>query len=257
MATNGWIKIDRAITKHWLWKDPIKLKWWLDIIISVNFKDYKELVGGQVIECKRGESLLSLQSWADRWVVDKSKVRRFFILLQKEKIIDIDSVQKTTRITVLNYDSYQSIENDDETIMKQKRNDDETMVTPIEERKEFKEGIKKERRGRATPFSPPLLSDVIDYFKQNEYSQDSANTAFNYYNDRDWKDSKNNKVSNWKLKMQNVWFKEENKAKQKRKYVGVRLNFTYIEMLEDVYEKSLKEKTLNCDNPIIEKRFEK
>jgi hypothetical protein len=131
------------------------------------------------------------------------------------------------------------------------------MVTPIEERKEFKEGRKKERRGRATPFSPPLLSDVIDYFKQNEYSQDSANTAFNYYNDRDWKDSKNNKVSNWKLKMQNVWFKEENKAKQKRKYVGVRLNFTYIEMLEDVYEKSLKEKTLNCDNPIIEKRFEK
>ncbi len=131
--------------EHWIWKDPVKLKWWLDILMTVNFKDDKVLIGNQVIECKRGQSLLSLQSWADRWRVDKSKVRRFFILLQNEKIINTESVQKTTRLTVLKYDSYQSIGNDNETEMKQKRNGDETIVTPIEEDKEFKERKKKEK----------------------------------------------------------------------------------------------------------------
>ena len=145
----GWIKINRSIMEHWIWKDPIKLKWWLDILMTVNFKDAKILIGNHVVECKRGQSLLSLQSWADRWKVDKSKVRRFFILLQNENIIETESVQKTTRLTVLNYDSYQSNRNDDETMMKRKRNDDETIATPIEE---SKQEIKKNKESKELVF---------------------------------------------------------------------------------------------------------
>lgn len=195
--------------EHWIWKDPVKLKWWLDILMTVNFKDAKILIGNQVVECKRGQSLLSLQSWADRWKVDKSKVRRFFILLQSEKIIDTESVQKTTRLTVLKYDSYQSIGNDDETKVKHKRNDDETIVTPIEE---SKEEIKKGKKVNKA-FIPPSLSDVLSYFEDNGYTSDSANKAFSYYQELDWYDSKNNKVKNWKSKMISVWFKSENKKK--------------------------------------------
>ncbi len=55
----------------------------------------------------------------------------------------------------------------------------------------------------------------MSYFKDNGYSEISAQKAFRYYNDANWMDSKGNKVKNWKQKMQGVWFKDENKQIEK------------------------------------------
>jgi hypothetical protein len=49
------------------------------------------------------------------------------------------------------------------------------------------------------------------YFLENGFPEKAATKAFNYYSVADWKDSKGNKVKNWKQKMQSVWFKDENK----------------------------------------------
>lgn len=64
-------------------------------------------------------------------------------------------------------------------------------------------------------FAPPTLENVLLYFKENGYTEISAQKAFRYYNDADWKDSKGSKVKNWKQKMQGVWFKDENKIIEK------------------------------------------
>lgn len=45
-------------------------------------------------------------------------------------MITIESLSKTTRITICKYGSYQDIRNDDETQAKRKRNDDETQANP-------------------------------------------------------------------------------------------------------------------------------
>lgn len=60
-------------------------------------------------------------------------------------------------------------------------------------------------------FIPPLISDCILFFTENGYTKESAEKAFNYYNDANWVDSKGNKVLSWKQKMRGVWFKDENK----------------------------------------------
>jgi len=62
--------------------------------------------------------------------------------------------------------------------------------------------------------SIPTLDDLILYFIQNGYSEIAAKKAFEYYSVADWKDSKGNKVKNWKQKMQGVWFKPENKIQE-------------------------------------------
>lgn len=62
----------------------------------------------------------------------------------------------------------------------------------------------------------PLLEDVKKFFSENGYTEESAEKAFRYYEDGNWHDSKGNKVKNWKQKMRVVWFKDENKEKQKR-----------------------------------------
>lgn len=141
----GWIKLSRDISNHWIWKDETKLKWWLDILLTVNFKDNKILMGNQLVECKRGQSVMSLQQWGARWKVDKNKVRNFFVLLEKDGMILHENLSKTTRITICNYDTYQSVKNEDETEIKQNQNAIETQSNPIEESKEFKERIKKEK----------------------------------------------------------------------------------------------------------------
>lgn len=68
----------------------------------------------------------------------------------------------------------------------------------------------KERR----VFSPPSLEEVLLYFKENNFDENTAIKAFKYYDVANWKDSKGNQVLNWKQKMQSVWFKEENKVVQ-------------------------------------------
>lgn len=79
----------------------------------------------------------------------------------------------------------------------------------------------KESKGKETKlnksivFTPPILEDVLSYFKDNGYSEISAHKAFRYYNDANWMDSKGNRVKNWKQKMQGVWFKDENKQIEK------------------------------------------
>lgn len=58
------------------------------------------------------------------------------------------------------------------------------------------------------------IEEVKLYFFENGFSEISAQKFFDYYSIANWKDSKGNKVKNWKQKAQAVWFKEENKIKE-------------------------------------------
>ena len=65
-------------------------------------------------------------------------------------------------------------------------------------------------------FTPPELSEVENYFVENGYSKESAKKAFEYYSVSGWKDSKGNKVKNWKQKMIAVWFNSGNTETEKQ-----------------------------------------
>lgn len=136
---SGWIKLHRGINSHWIWENSDYLKWWLDILLEVNHTHSKVLIKGKIYECSRGEKLYSLDTWASRWKTNKSKVRRFLEMLQKDEMIVLKNETQTTRITVCKYDDYQEKENISETQVKRKRNASETQVKSIQERKEEKE----------------------------------------------------------------------------------------------------------------------
>lgn len=127
---DGWIKLQRAIKEHWIWKDPVKLKWWIDILISVNHAPTKVNIGNQLFECGRGQSIQSLGNWANQWGVSKDKARNFLVLLEKDGMISHESVGKSTRITVCKYDIYQGDLHDSQTIVQRSYNDDTTQSHP-------------------------------------------------------------------------------------------------------------------------------
>ncbi len=73
----------------------------------------------------------------------------------------------------------------------------------------------------------PSLSEVKEYFIQNGYKEEVAEKAYNIYNAsiedhpkrKYWRDSRDNLIKNWKLKMQSVWFKDENKIAETSKVI--------------------------------------
>lgn len=128
--------LHRKIRDHWIWKSDHRFKWWIDVLLSVNHCDNKVLIKGTLIECKRGQSVMSLDTWAKRWNVTKKTVKDFFELLQKDSMLVYEGMQNTTRITVCNYDSYQGMVNDTETQSKRQVNATETLTAPKQELKE-------------------------------------------------------------------------------------------------------------------------
>lgn len=75
----------------------------------------------------------------------------------------------------------------------------------------------KVNKKKGNIYTPPTVEQVVEYFLENGYSEDSAKTAFKYYNDNDWHDSNGKKVIGWKQKMVGNWFHGENKIKSGKK----------------------------------------
>lgn len=114
----GWILIHRQISENWLWqKKPFSPgQAWIDIILNVNHKKVSVNILGKVIDCHRGQSLMSLNTWANNWGWSVSKVRRFFNILEKEGMISRLKIGQATQLTVINYDTYQKSRNSTDTV---------------------------------------------------------------------------------------------------------------------------------------------
>ena len=94
----------------------------------------------------------------------------------------------------------------------EKRTENQQVATSVEQTlTSVQQNPTKENKRKENKYIYPCLSDVTLFFEQNGYSKKIAEHAWNYYEDAGWKDSKGNKVKNWKQKMRGVWFRDEYK----------------------------------------------
>lgn len=195
---SGWIKIHRSITNHWLYSEKrtySKLEAWYDMLMTVNYTDNKVLIKGNLYNVKRGQSILSLESWGKRWNWDKSKVRRFLNTLQTDNMIELKSDTITTQLTICNYESYQGERNADETRTKRKRNADETQTNLIEERKKENKEIHIPEYSEFLKYAISQVPNVIQLEVKLKYDSWVVNG---------WKDGNDKKIVNWKSKLNNT-----------------------------------------------------
>jgi DNA replication protein DnaD len=185
LQMSGWIRIDRDITSHWIFKDEWKFRNWIDLITLVNHSEQKVNLKGTVLTCKRGQTLCSLDTLAKRWNCDKSKVRRFLKLLESDSMIELKSEHITTRLTICKYDTYQGERNADETQVKHKRNASETQMTP-----------NKNDKNERMLFIVPALQEVSAYCQERNNNVDSQK-FFDFYESKGWMVGKN-KMKDWK-----------------------------------------------------------
>lgn len=108
----GWISLHRQIQNHWIWEDPQKLKWWLDMLLRVNHKDNKTVIGNKVVVIKRGTFHTSEVKLAEQWNVSRNTVRSFIKLLESDEMITTERTRNGTTVKVLNYNDYQTFSRD-------------------------------------------------------------------------------------------------------------------------------------------------
>ena len=204
---SGWIKIHRCITNNWLYTEKrcfSRFEAWIDILMTVNFADAQVLIKGKLYQVKRGQSILSMDSWANRWNWDKSKVRRFFELLKKDSMITIETDTITTQLTVCNYESYQDDQHTDKPQTKRKRNLNETQTTSIKEEEEEIEE-QEEKRDR---FKAPTLEEL-----KKEFPNLDAQRFHDFYSSKGWMIGKN-KMKDWRAAARNWISRNELPLKQ-------------------------------------------
>ncbi|MEO2059402.1 MAG: hypothetical protein ABGW76_04925 [Mesonia sp.] len=107
----GWIKIHRSIMDHWISDDPRKQKWWLAVLLGVNYSDGKMNFGNKLITVRRGSSTKSLRAWGEVFGCGTKAVTNFFDLLESDQMISRETIRigkhSTTLIKVINYEKYQ------------------------------------------------------------------------------------------------------------------------------------------------------
>ena len=106
---SGWISLDRAITKHWLWRDEkfSKGQAWIDLLLAAAHTENKRRIKGTLITVARSEQIRSQVTLATAWSWDRKTVSRFLKTLEKDGMILTKSDHLTSYISICNYDDYQ------------------------------------------------------------------------------------------------------------------------------------------------------
>ena len=100
-----------------------------------------------------------------------------------------------------------------ETILNLKNQNKKPISEPISEPTSEQREIESEIEREIESKKEINIKDIKLYFFENGYSESSAKKFYDYYSISKWRDSKGNKVKNWKQKAQAVWFKPENEIK--------------------------------------------
>lgn len=208
---SGWIKIHRSFLDHWLcteYRPLTRREAWETILFTVNFEPSKSLIKGQLYDCDRGQSLLSIQSWAEKFVWSIQQVRTFFKLLENDNMITLEGLQYTTRLTVCNYDIYQDKQQTANEPLTNRQQTANEPLTTIKEREELKKNNIGEKSFR---FIPPTPEEVKTYCLERQNSVDYEKW-FNFYSAKNWMIGKN-KMKNWQAAVR-TWENNNTQIKQ-------------------------------------------
>ena len=120
----GWIKVHRKILdNNWLSKNRVysNFEAFMFLLLQANHKDaIYPLVDG-VIEIKRGQLVTSQKKLCKQFNWSNSKLRNYLKTAKTASMIHTETTSKTTCITIIKYDTYQSNQIDNKLIVNRKQ----------------------------------------------------------------------------------------------------------------------------------------
>ena len=106
----GWISLHRKILEN-----PIlnrsrvysNFEAWIWLLLKANHKDNKFMLGSELIKVKKGSMITSQKKLCRQFRWGSTKLRNFLKVLQKDKMLLLETNTQSTQITICNYESYQ------------------------------------------------------------------------------------------------------------------------------------------------------
>lgn len=154
MALGGWLKLHRSLADHPVASDPSSLAVWMHLLMQANHAETKRQINGRIVTLAPGQLIASRKSLAARTGVQESKVERILKMLEREQQIEQHGTSKYRVISILNWGSYQTSEQQDEQQVNSKRTADEQQVNTPEEALQAEEGKEPKK-----PPKPPAGGD--------------------------------------------------------------------------------------------------
>lgn len=105
----GFVPLYRSIKKNWIWKSSrkkSKFEAWVDLLLLASHSEQKEPVGYDLIFVEKGQVLTSQLRLGKEWKWGRDAVRDFLQMLQKDSMINVNTTEKYTMITICNYGIY-------------------------------------------------------------------------------------------------------------------------------------------------------
>ena len=107
---DGWISLHRKILEN-----PIlnrsrvysNFEAWIWLLLKANHKDNKFMLGSELVKVKKGSMITSQKKLCRQFRWGSTKLRNFLKVLQKDKMILLETNTQSTHITICNYESYQ------------------------------------------------------------------------------------------------------------------------------------------------------
>ncbi|MCL5266763.1 MAG: hypothetical protein M1469_01505 [Bacteroidetes bacterium] len=109
VLNEGWIKIHRSILLHPVFQDSELLHLFLYCIAKANHRDSRLLWKGDESTLKRGQFLFGRKKASKETGIKQSSVYRRLMILKNLEMVDVQSNNKFSTVTVLNYGKYQDV----------------------------------------------------------------------------------------------------------------------------------------------------
>jgi hypothetical protein len=130
--------------KSYYSKDSEKLHLWVHLLLTANWNDREEMLGGKPIICKAGQFTTGRKQLSKETGISESKIERLLTYFEKtEQQIEQRKTNTNRLISILNWDKYQVIEQPTKQRVNNNRTTSEQRVNTLKEYKEDEE-IKEE-----------------------------------------------------------------------------------------------------------------
>ena len=144
----GWIKLDRAVQDHFIWREPEALKFWIYLLMAASLTDKVTVFNGKNLTIKRGQLVFGLNAASAKLGISVRRLRTFLKWFESDHMIDKQITNKFSIISIVKFCEYQ--DTGKQTTSKRQANDKQTTTT-IEVRSKNKEYI------------PPTVAEVQTY----------------------------------------------------------------------------------------------
>lgn len=167
---NGWIKLHRKILDNPIvTKDADYLAVWVYLLLSATHEEYSALFMGSKITLKPGQLITGRKSIAEHLSINESKVKRILIDFENYQQIGRQRSNKNSLISILNWEKYQFVDQQNDHRMTNERPADDQQMTserPASDHKqEYKndENEENNKRGKAETMEQIFERLLPDY----------------------------------------------------------------------------------------------